>query len=254
MNNRAYKIYLLLIFMIIFSSGYAKDKLDVIVLDAGHGGKDPGTIGLSRVKEKDINLAVTLKLGGLIKEAYPEIKIIYSRDRDEYIEVKERTITANKSKAKLFISIHSNHKKQEESEKNGFEIYVLNRERFPEAVEITLKENLVLEYQQSRLNRDETDKFIFSSLAQNSYLEYSQLLSSLSEINLINSSDVSSRGVFQSGFWVLVGASMPSMLIECGYLSDANDEKYLSSETGQGSIAKALLIAFVKYKMIYEIE
>ncbi|MGH2575208.1 MAG: N-acetylmuramoyl-L-alanine amidase family protein [Ignavibacteria bacterium] len=252
MRNWTYKIYLLLIFMIILSTCYSKEKLDVIVLDAGHGGKDPGTIGLSVVKEKDINLAVALKLGELIKGTYPEIKIIYIRDRDEYIEVKERTITANKSKAKLFISIHANHKKQEETEKNGFEIYVLNRERFPEAVEITLKENSVLQYQQS--GNDTTDKFIFSSLARNSYLVHSQILCSMLELNLISSTELASRGIFQSGFWVLLGASMPSVLIECGYLSDANDEKYLSSEIGQNNIARALLNAFVRYKMIYEME
>jgi len=230
----------------------AGDKLDIIVLDAGHGGKDPGTIGLSGVYEKSINLPIALKLGELIQKDFPGIKIIYTRTKDDFIEVKERSVIANNNNAKLFISIHSNFKKKEETEKNGFEVYVLNMERFPEAISFTFKENSILKFEQ--FGRDTTDKFIFSSLAQNGYQRYSELFSSGIESNMVSMTQLASRGVIQAGFWVLVGSSMPVVLVECGYLSDPNDEKFLSSPEGQNAIATALYQGFVNYKMIYEAE
>lgn len=230
----------------LFSAG----KLDVVVIDPGHGGKDPGTIGLNGSKEKDINLSVALKFGQLIQTSFPNVKIILTRSKDDYLEVRERTVLANSIRAKLFVSIHCNHKKEEETEKNGFEIYVLNRERFPEAVEITMNDNSVINYRQS--DNDESGKYIFSTLAQNAYLKYSRYLSAGLEINMINSTGLTSRGVYQSGFWVLLGASMPSVLIECGYLSDRNDEMYLTSDAGQNKLAQALLTAFAQFKVYYE--
>ena len=230
----------------LFSAG----KLDVIVIDPGHGGKDPGTIGLNGSKEKDINLSVALKFGQLIQTSFSNVKIIFTRSKDDYLEVRERTVLANSLRAKLFVSIHCNHKKEEETEKNGFEIYVLNRERFPEAVEITMNDNSVISYRQS--DNDESAKYIFSTLAQNAYLKYSLYLSAGLEINMINSTGLASRGVYQSGFWVLLGASMPSVLVECGYLSDRNDETYLTSDAGQNKLAQALLSAFAQFKVFYE--
>src|SRR5437870_3256644 len=218
------------------------DKLDILVIDPGHGGKDPGTIGLNGSKEKDINLAVALKFNQLIQVNFPGIKAVLTRSTDDYIEVKDRTVVANSLKAKLFISIHCNHKKEEETEKNGFEIYVLNRERFPEAIEITVNNNSVIAYKQS--GGDESAKYIFAALAQNAYLKYSMYLSSGLEINMINTTGLTSRGIYQSGFWVLLGATMPSVLVECGYLSDRNDETFLTSDEGQNKLAQALLSSF----------
>jgi len=251
------KIYLLKYFTAVFVlffcfSRQAADKLDVIVIDAGHGGKDPGTIGLSGVQEKNINLPIAIKLGSLIQSAFPDIKIIYTRTQDEYTKVRELSVLANNNKAKLFISIHSNFKKKEETEKNGFEVYVLNMERFPEAVSYTIKENSILKFEQ--FGRDTTDNFIFSSLAQNGYRYFSELLSSGIEANMVSMTQLASRGVMQAGFWVLVGSSMPVVLVECGYLSDPNDEKFLSSSEGQSAIATALYQGFVNYKMVYEAE
>jgi N-acetylmuramoyl-L-alanine amidase len=228
------------------------DKLDVIVIDAGHGGKDPGTIGISGTKEKDINLPVALKFGQLIGSNYPNIKIIFTRSADDYIEVKERSALANSLKAKLFISIHCNHKKEEETEKNGFELYILNRERFPEAVEITKNENLVLNFKQSGNN--ESAKNILSALAQDAYLKYSRYLALAMESKILDTTDLASRGILQSGFWVLLGASMPSVLVECGYLSDKNDESYLYSEAGQLRLAQSLFFAFSRFRSFYELE
>jgi N-acetylmuramoyl-L-alanine amidase len=231
---------------------YAADKLDVIVIDAGHGGKDPGTIGLSGVFEKSVNLPIALKLGELIQKNFPSIKIIYTRTKDDFVEVRERSVIANNNKAKLFISIHSNYKKKEETEKNGFEVYVLNMERFPEAISYSLRENSNLKFEQ--YGRDTTDKYIYSSLAENGYLHFSEILSSGIESNMVSMTQLASRGVMQAGFWLLVGSSMPVVLVECGYLSDSIDEKFLSSPEGQSAIATALYQGFVNYKLIYEAE
>jgi N-acetylmuramoyl-L-alanine amidase len=241
-----------LIAVTIASSAFASNKLDVIVIDAGHGGKDPGTIGPSGIQEKNINLPIAMRLGTLIQNAFPDIKIVYTRTTDVYIEVKERSVIANNSHAKLFISIHSNYKKKEETEKNGFEIYVLNTERFPEAVYYTIHENPILKF--DRYGRDTTDKFIFSNLAESGYQRLSEIFSGGIETNLLSTTQLQSRGVQQSGLWVLLGSSMPAVLVECGYLSDPNDEKYLSSDAGQTAVAMGLFQGFVQYKMVYETE
>ncbi len=248
--KKAVKVILLL-FIVHCTMLIAQTKLDVIYIDAGHGGKDPGTIGdKTGVQEKNIVLPIAMKLGKLIEEKYPGIKIIYSRTTDEYSQVKDRTIDANNQKAKLFISIHANHKKQEESDKQGFEIYLLNKERFPEAVEFTMKQNFQIAFQQ--FGKDTLDNFIFSSLAQAGYTRLSEYFASIIEVNMLDHSELISRGVYQAGNWVTLGASMPSVLIETGYLSDINDEKYLSGEKGQNDISIALFNAFQNYKTLYE--
>ncbi len=246
-------ISIFFLLVVIFTANtLASNKLDVIVIDAGHGGKDPGTIGLSGVQEKNINLPIALKLGTLIQNAFPDIKVIYTRTTDVFIEVKERPVIANNNHAKLFISIHSNYKKKEETEKNGFEIYLLNTERFPEAVYYTIHENPYLKFDQ--YGRDTTDRFIFSNLAESGYQRLSEIFSSGIETNLVSTTQLQSRGVQQSGLWVLLGSSMPAVLVECGYLSDPGDEKYLSSGAGQTAVALGLFQGFIQYKMIYETE
>ncbi len=246
------KIFRLIILLLIVHCSLliAQNKLDVIYIDAGHGGKDPGAIGDNTgVQEKNIVLPIAIKLGKMIEDKYPEIKIFYSRTTDEFSAVKERTKAANDFKAKLFISIHANHKKHEESDKQGFEIYLLNKERMPEAVQFTMKENYQIAFQQ--FGKDTMDNFIFSSLAQNGYTKLSEYFANIIEVNMISNTELISRGIYQAGNWVTLGASMPSVLIETGYLSDINDEKYLSSDKGQNDVAIALFIAFQNYKILY---
>ena len=244
-------VMLLLAFGFCHLTLFSQSKLDVIYIDAGHGGKDPGTIGdHTGVQEKNIVLPITMKLGKMIEEKYPEIKVIYSRTTDEFSQVRERTIQANNSKAKLFVSIHANHKKMEESDKKGFEIYLLNKERFPEAVEFTMKQNYQLVFKQFGI--DTLDNFIFSSLAQAGYTRLSEYFASIIEVNMLSYSELISRGVYQAGNWVTLGDSMPSVLVETGYLSDINDEKYLSSEKGQNDVVVALFNAFGNFKVLYE--
>ena len=230
---------------------YSKGNLDVVVIDAGHGGKDPGTLGESGIKEKDITLPIALKLGDLIKQNFPNINVIYTRKTDIFIEVKDRTVIANNNKAKLFISIHVNHKKEDETEKNGFEIYLLNKDRFPEAVEITEKENSKLKFQS--IDKSDVNNYIFSSLAETGYLRFAEFLSGNMMMNMLSLTGLNSRGIMQAGFWVLL-ASMPSILVETGYISDENDAKYLTSPAGQTNIAKALFQGFSIYKKYYEMD
>ncbi len=228
----------------------SQSKLDVLILDAGHGGKDPGTIGISGVKEKDIVLPITLHLGNLIQQKFPLMKVIYTRSGDEFPALTDRTRIANENSGKLFISIHANFKKKEETLKNGFEIYMLSRERFGEAVQITIRENRKLNI--NRIGNDTLDSYIFSSLVQNGYGKLNEYLSSSIEINLLEKTQLESRGCYQAGFWVIVASSMPAVLVETGYLSDANDEKFLSSPQGQKIVAEALFHAFVSYKYLFE--
>lgn len=244
-------ILLLLAFGFCHLTLYSQSRLDVIYIDAGHGGKDPGTIGdKTGVQEKNIVLPISMKLGKMIESKYPDIKIIYSRTTDEFSQVRDRTIAANNNRAKLFVSIHANHKKLEESDKKGFEVYLLNKERFPEAVEFTMKQNYQIAFEQ--FGRDTLDNYIFSSLAHAGYTRFSEYLASIIEVNMLNHTELESRGIIQAGNWVTLGASMPSVLVETGYLSDPNDEIYLSSEKGQNEVAIALFTAFQNYKVLYE--
>lgn len=251
--SKRFPLFIVLCSLLIvnYSLLIAQNKLDVIVIDAGHGGKDPGTIGdYTGVQEKNIVLPISVKLGSYIEKRFPSIRVIYSRVTDEFVELKDRTKAANDSKAKLFISIHANHKKKEETDKKGFEIYFLNGERFSEAIVITMKENNNILYQTS--GSDSAGLFIFSSLAQAGYNKFNEYFSSIIEINMLNYTKLETRGVIQAGFWVNIGASMPSVLVETGYLSDINDEKYLSSVSGQNDISAALFNAFLNYKILYE--
>jgi N-acetylmuramoyl-L-alanine amidase len=250
MKKQFYSIIFL--YLLIISASNAENLLDVVVLDAGHGGKDPGAIGFSGTYEKTFNLSITLKLGELIKKNYPYIKLIYTRDKDEFPELHERTRIANLNKAKLFISIHCNHMKEGESnEKNGFEIYILNRDRFNEAIDVTTKENQVIDFGSN--SKNETDKYILSTLAQTSFIKYSGLLAYNFEMNLSQSVEILSRGVLDADYWVITGSSMPSVLVECGFISNENDEKLLLNELVQKKIAESLFKGFERYKIWYEL-
>src|SRR4030095_9426359 len=202
------------------------------------------------VQEKNIVLPIAVKLGTYIEQNFTSVLVIYTRTTDEFIELRDRSTIANENKAKLFISIHANHKKMEETQKIGFEIYLLKPEAMGEAISVTMKENVQLSYKQS--GTDTVDKFIYSSLAQNGYYRLNEILASDIEIKMVNATELLSRGVFQADYLVIRRSSMPCVLIETGYLSDAADERYLSSEKGQNDVALALLEAFRSFKLTYE--
>ena len=231
-----------------------KWKLDAVVIDAGHGGKDPGAIGITGVREKDINLGIALKLGKLIEENMDSVNVIYTRKTDEFVELYKRGKIANENNGKLFISIHCNSLGRKRPDINGFEVFLLRPGRTEEAIAIAEFENSVIEYEEDPTKYKElTDEnFILVSMAHSSYMRYSEKFSDLLNQRWKYEVGIESRGIKQAGFYVLVGASMPGVLIESGYISNRSDEKYLISERGQREIAAAIFNAIKDYKIYYD--
>jgi N-acetylmuramoyl-L-alanine amidase len=229
-------------------------KFDVVVIDAGHGGKDPGAIGVNKVQEKKINLAIALKLGELIQDNLSDVKVIYTRSSDKFVELYKRGKIANERNGKLFISIHCNSTPQKPTNINGFEVYLLRPGRTREAIEIAEMENSVIKYEDNPKRYQElTDEnFILVTMAHSTFMKYSEKFSEILSDQFKESNDIKSGGVKQAGFYVLVGASMPSVLVESGYLSNKKDAGYLTSEQGQEEVAKNIFEAVKKFKEEYD--
>ncbi len=231
--------------------------LDVIVIDAGHGGKDPGTIGVTGVYEKNVTLGVALRLGGLIQKNLKGVRVVYTRKTDTFIELYRRGQIANEEKGKLFISIHCNSMPKKPNKANGFEIYLLRPEKTERAIEIAQMENSVIKqeadyekhYSKERLTAED---FIITTMAQNAYVRYSEKFAEIASDAMSKGLKIKNSGVYQAGFLVLVGASMPNVLVETGYLSNKKEEKFLATKKGQQKIAEALFAGIRSYKAVYE--
>ncbi|MCX7797194.1 MAG: N-acetylmuramoyl-L-alanine amidase [Melioribacter sp.] len=235
-----------------------KDKwiFDAVVIDAGHGGEDPGAIGVTGVKEKDINLGIALKLGKLIEENLPTVRVIYTRKTDTFVELYKRGKIANENGGKLFISIHCNSTPQKNTNSRGFEVYLLRPGRTKEAIAIAEFENSVIKYEDNpeRYQQLTDENFILVTMAHSQFMRYSEKFSDILNQEWEKMVEIPSNGIKQAGFYVLVGASMPSVLIETGYLSNKRDEEYLRSSKGQLEIAKAIFNAIKKFKEFYDKE
>jgi N-acetylmuramoyl-L-alanine amidase len=230
-------------------------KLDVVVIDAGHGGDDPGAIGLKHTKEKDITLAVVLKLGKLIEKKLPDVKVVYTRKTDEFIELYRRGQIANQNGGKLFISIHCNAARRKPNPVNGFEIYLLRPGKTDAALHIAERENEVVKLEkgyEKRYQQLTEENFILLTMAQSAYVKYSEQFADILQQEMGKHLDVENNGVKQAGFYVLVGASMPNVLVETAYLSNKHDEKILRSANGQQRIAEAIFNGVKRYKQEYE--
>jgi N-acetylmuramoyl-L-alanine amidase len=234
----------------------AKWIFDAIVIDAGHGGKDPGAIGVTGVKEKNINLAIALKLGNLIERYMPGIKIIYTRKTDEFIELYRRGKIANENGGKLFISIHCNSLPKKDNNQGGFEVYLLRPGRTKAAIEIAEFENSVIKYEDNpdRYQKLTDENFILVSMAHSAYMRHSEKFSDILNQDWKQNVSIPSLGIKQAGFYVLVGASMPGVLIENGFLSNRKEESFLDSNRGQAEIAQSILNAIKNYKEYYDKE
>ncbi len=230
--------------------------MDAVVIDAGHGGKDPGAIGVTGIKEKDINLAIALKLGNLIENNLPGVKVIYTRKRDEFVELYKRGKIANEAGGKLFISIHCNSTPKKGTNHRGFEVYLLRPGRTKEAIDIAEFENSVIRFEDNpqRYQQLTDENFILVSMAHSQYMRYSEKFSDILNQDWKKNVGIPSLGIKQAGFYVLVGASMPSVLIETGFLSNKNDEAYLTSSKGQTEIAHSIFNSIKKYKEFYDKE
>ncbi len=235
--------------------GRGKWKLDVIVIDAGHGGQDPGAVGPTRVQEKDVTLGVALKLGKLIERQLRGVKIVYTRTKDEFVELYRRGQIANQASGKLFISIHCNSMPHKPNPATGFEIYLLRPGKTEHALQIAERENAVValeEGYEQRYQELTEENFILLTMAQSAYVKYSEQFADILQQEMEVHSGMENQGVKQAGFYVLVGASMPNVLVETGYLSNRDEERFLKSPSGQQKIAKGIFNAVKRYKEEYE--
>jgi len=223
-------------------------KFDTVVIDAGHGGKDPGTIGYHHVEEKNIALAVALKLGHYIKKYLPSVKVVYTRDKDEFIPLKERGHIANKAQGDLFISIHCNSSPAKSA--HGTEIYFLGLHHTKEAYEVMKKENSVvkLENGSGKKSHLTEEQLLIYELANSGYMANSEKFAEDVNHQFKYRAHRHTRGIKQAGFIVLYYASMPAVLIELGFLSNKREEKFLNSKYGQTIMASAIFRAVRKYK------
>jgi N-acetylmuramoyl-L-alanine amidase len=230
-------------------------SINKIVIDAGHGGKDPGaTVG--KLYEKDIALDVALKTGKMIKKMYPDVQIIYTRDRDVFIPLMDRADIANKQKADLFISIHVNICSKESI--SGSETYILGQHRSQENLEVAKLENSVILLEDDYSTRYEgfdpnsAESYIMFELIQNEFLEQSRLFADKVQNHFISHAKRKDRGVRQAGFLVLRKTAMPSVLIELGFMSNRNELDFMEKELGDNLLAESILKAFSDYKLRFD--
>ena len=253
------KTFFLVCFLLTFFNiavfGQAKDKITKVVIDAGHGGNDPGTVG-KLCKEKEINLKITLRVGQLISDNFEEVTIIYTRQKDEAVELFKRAEIANKNKADLFISIHCN--SAENKSATGVETFVMGLGKTEESKAIAKKENAAMllekDYQTnySDFDPNSPEAYIVFSLYTSAYLNWSTIFASKVQSHLIANTNMADRNVRQAAFWVLYKVAMPSILIELGFISNAEEEKYLLREDIQETMAISIFNAFVEYKNLIE--
>ncbi len=227
-------------------------RIKTVVIDAGHGGRDGGASGKFLV-EKDIALNIALRLGGSLSGNFPNLRVIYTRDTDVFIPLNQRANIANDNNADLFISIHCNFM-PDGGRINGSETYVMGLHTAEQNLRVAKRENASILYEQNYQNRydgydpNSPEGHIILSMYQHAYLEQSILLADKIEQHASSGTRRKSRGVKQAGFVVLKQTTMPSVLVETGYLSNEVDESYLATESGQSNIALSILQAFMDYK------
>ncbi len=223
----------------------------VVVIDAGHGGKDPGNSG-KVAKEKNIALKISLKLGAHIEKNMPDVKVVYTRKDDRYIGLDERADIANKAKADLFICIHAN--SHTTSKPYGTETFVMGHHKDDGNLEVAKRENSVILMDENYKERYEgfdpksPESYILFTLIQNAYQESSLKFAQKVEDQFKAKAGRLSRGVKQAGFVVLWKTTMPSVLVEAGFLSNSTEEKFLNTDEGQDLIASGIYRAFKEYK------
>jgi len=261
-NKNVRYIILLIILMFISFDFYSKElnsnKLRTIVIDPGHGGKDPGTMGTKRYSkyEKDIALSVSLKLGNYISNSFPETKVIYTRENDVFLELNERTRIANKSNADIFVSIHCDGFTN--SKAYGASVFVMGMSKLKANLDVAMRENAAIyledNYKQKYDGFDpkSAESYIVFSLMQNTYLDQSLQLAELVEEQFAYLAKRKSRGIKQAPFYVISRTNMPSILVECGFLTNPKEEDYLQTEKGQDQIALSIFEAIKNYKLNLE--
>lgn len=239
--------------------GVASAKDFVVTLDAGHGGKDYGALG-AKTNEKTVTLSVVRQLGKLIESNLPDVKVVYTRDKDVFIPLNERAAIANKAGSDLFISVHINSvDKRNKNRRNieGCQVYTLGLHKTAENLAVAKRENSVME-----LEADHTEKYagfdpnslesdIVFELSQNKRLDQSIEFADAVHNGLVDIAGRAPKGVRQAGFWVLWATSMPSVLVELDFICNPRSEKFLASDDGQQEMVTALYNAFCAYLNTY---
>ncbi len=247
-------LYIICAFVLCLLSAQAQ-KTFTVIIDAGHGGKDKGAVG-AKAKEKTINLAVALKLGTLIEKNHKDVKIIYTRKKDVFVPLNERANIANRNDADLFISIHANSVRKGRKA-FGTETYTLGLANSAENLDVAMRENSVILMEDDYLQKYEgfnpksSESYIIFEFMQNKHMEQSVYFASEIESAFVKSKR-HSRGVRQAGFLVLKKTSMPGVLVELGFLSNREEERFMMSKKGQAILSKAIYTAFANFKNDYD--
>ena len=225
-----------------------------VVIDAGHGGKDPGAVSATgKIREKDITLKVALMVGESIKKNHPEVKVLYTRKTDVFVGLNDRARMANKADADLFISIHVN--AAENRSAKGAETFTLGVEadRTKRNLDIAKRENGVILYEENHektyanFNPNSPESYIIFEFMQSEFVKESIHIAQYVQENFANDANRLDRGVRQAGFLVLNATSMPSILVELGYISNAEESKYLASDAAQKRLSNCISKAFDSY-------
>ena len=233
------------------------EKITTVVIDPGHGGKDTGALGAIS-KEKDLNLTVALLTGEYIKKNLPDVKVVYTRERDVFVTLNERAAIANRNNADVFISIHCNSTDSKGASAVGAETFVLGEHKNAANLEVAKKENSSILYEEDASEQygdfdlDSPEAYIALSLFQKEYLNQSLQLAANVQDQFSKRVGRKDRGVQQAGFLVLWKTAMPSILIELGFISNASEERFLASSDGQTYMASAIYRAFRDFKASFE--
>jgi N-acetylmuramoyl-L-alanine amidase len=254
--NLSFALFLTFFLCVSGSYGTYKEpyRIKTIVIDPGHGGHDSGCLG-SSAKEKHIALNVALRLGELIEKKYPDIKVIYTRKTDEFVELHERAAIANRNHADLFICIHCN---SGGPSAFGAETYVMGLHKTEDNLSVAKRENSAVLYEKDYKQKydgfdpNSPEANIIFTLYQNAYLSQSLKFASAIQQQFEEYAGRFNRGVKQAGFLVLYKTAMPAVLIETGFLTNKTEEKYLESDKGQQAIASSIFKAFMEYKLDME--
>ena len=248
--QRILAIFIVCLFLLPAMAEKKAEKQYTLVLDAGHGGKDPGAVGRIS-KEKDLNLKLALEVGRLVKEQYPDVKVIYTRSTDVFIPLQERADIANKADADLFISIHTN--SAESKAPCGVETFILGTEKMEQNLDVAMRENAVMKLEADYkttyqgFDPNSIDSYIMFELMQNSHMEQSLQFATLVQNHFVGHLNREDRGVRQAAFWVLLKTACPSILFEMGFISNHDEERFLNQSGSITQMAELIVKSFGEY-------
>lgn len=242
--------------LVFSASAQQTNGVKIVVIDPGHGGSDPGAVGPTKKYEKDVVLAVSLRFGEMIKKEFPDVKVIYTRETDKFVGLAERAEMANKVKADLFISVHAN--ASDNRSAYGSESWVLGMHKEASWLEVAKRENAVIamekdfETKYEAFDPNDPESYIWLAMRQHAFLEQSIKLAAAVQQQFGKTIKRFDRGVKQAGFLVLHRTTMPSILVEVGFISNPEEEKWMTTETGETEMATSLFKAFESYKLSVE--